>query len=80
MLHHDNASSHSATLTVEFLKQKQTTVIEYQPYSPDLDICDFWLFFFFFYLKRNLRGCRFHSEEEIDVTIKYIFVLINIKK
>ncbi|GFV32060.1 histone-lysine N-methyltransferase SETMAR [Trichonephila clavipes] len=42
MLHHDNASSHTARLTVEFLKQKQIIVIEHPPYSPDLAMCDFW--------------------------------------
>ena len=41
MLHHDNAFSHSARSTVEFLKQKQIKVIEQPPYSPDLGMCDF---------------------------------------
>ena len=50
MLHHDNASSHSARLTLEFLEQKQIKVIEHPPYSPDLAMCDFWLFF---NLKKN---------------------------
>ena len=36
MLHHDNASSHSARLTLEFLEQKQIKVIEHPPYSPDV--------------------------------------------
>ena len=70
MLHHDNASSHKAGLTVEFLKQKKIKVIEHPPYSPDLAMCDFWLFF---NLKKNLRGRRFHSEEEIDVAINAFF-------
>ncbi|GFW37522.1 hypothetical protein TNCV_861291 [Trichonephila clavipes] len=38
MLHHDNASSHTAGLTVEFLKQKQVKVVEYPPHSPDLAV------------------------------------------
>ncbi|GFV88761.1 uncharacterized protein TNCV_3355131 [Trichonephila clavipes] len=63
MLHHDSASSHIAGLTAEFLKQKQIKVIEHPSYSPDLAICDFWLFI---NLKKNIRGRRFHSEEEID--------------
>ena len=70
MLHHENASSSSARLTLEFLEQKQTKVIEHPPYSPDLAMCDFWLFF---NLKKNLRGRRFHSEEEIDATINAFF-------
>ena len=43
---------------------------EHLPYSPDLAMRDFWLFF---NLKKNLRGCRFHSEEEIDVAINAFF-------
>ena len=42
MLHHDNASSNSARLTVEFVKQIK--VIEHLPYSLDLTMYDFWLF------------------------------------
>lgn len=73
MLHHDNASSHTARLTVEFLEQKHIKVIEHPPYSPDLAMCDFWLFF---NLKKNLRGRRFHSEDEIDEAIKAYFASI----
>ena len=43
---------------------------EHPPYSPDLAMRDFWLFF---NLKKNLRGRRFHSEEEIDVAINAFF-------
>ncbi|GFW67423.1 uncharacterized protein TNCV_3390941 [Trichonephila clavipes] len=41
MLHHNNASFHTAGLTAEFLKQKQIKVIEHPPYSPYLAMCDF---------------------------------------
>ena len=64
MLHHDNASSHSARFTVEFRTQKQIKVIEHPPYSLDLTMRQFWLFF---NLKKNLHGDCFHLEEEIDV-------------
>ena len=64
MLNHDNPSSHSIRLTVEFLKQIK--VIKHPPYSLDLGKCDFWLFF---NLKKNLRGGLFPSEEEIGVAI-----------
>ena len=73
MLHHDTASSHSARLIVEFLKQKQIKMIEHPSYSTDLAMCDFWLFF---NLKKNLRRHRFHSEEEIDVAINEFFSYI----
>ncbi|GFU85289.1 histone-lysine N-methyltransferase SETMAR [Trichonephila clavipes] len=70
MLHHDNASSHTAGLTVEYLKQKQIKVIEHPPYSPDLAMCGFWIFC---NLKKNLRGRRFRSGEEINVAVNAIF-------
>lgn len=70
MLHHDNASSHTAALTLQFLAGKNIKVIEHPPYSPDLAMCDFWLFFG---LKKNLRGRRFSSEEEIDTAVHAYF-------
>ncbi|GFW93304.1 histone-lysine N-methyltransferase SETMAR [Trichonephila clavipes] len=69
MLHHDNASSHTAGLTIEFLEQKQVEVIKHPPYSPDLAMSDFWLVF---NLKKYLHGRRFHSED-IDVALKASF-------
>ncbi|GFW01308.1 histone-lysine N-methyltransferase SETMAR [Trichonephila clavipes] len=63
------ASSQTAGSAAEFLKQKQIKVIEHLPYSPDLTMCNFWLFI---NLKKNLRGRRFHSED-IDVAIKAFF-------
>ncbi|KFM59502.1 Histone-lysine N-methyltransferase SETMAR, partial [Stegodyphus mimosarum] len=70
MLHHDNASSHSAKLTAEFLEQKRMEVIEHPPHSLDSAMCDFWLFF---NLKKNLHGHCFHSEAETDEAINAVF-------
>ena len=33
------------------------------PYSPDLALCDFWLF-------PKLRGCRYETIEEMKETVK----------
>lgn len=44
ILHHDNASSHTAQQTIDFLRQRNVQVLEHPPYSPDLAMCDFWLF------------------------------------
>ena len=52
-------------------------MIEHPPYSPDLAMCDFWLFF---NLKMNLRGRWFHSEEEIDFAINAFFSYISRNK
>ena len=44
-------------------------MIEHPSYSPNPAMCDTW---FFFNIKKNLRGRRFHSQE-IDVAINAIF-------
>ncbi|KAA5664127.1 hypothetical protein F3G62_31250, partial [Pseudomonas aeruginosa] len=36
ILHHDNASSHIAHRTKEFLEQENIELLDHPPYSPDL--------------------------------------------
>ena len=44
--------------------------VPHRPYSPDLDLCDFWLF-------PKLRGCRYETIEEMKETVaKVIDMLI----
>jgi hypothetical protein len=51
-------------LTVQqFLASTKTTVIPYQPYSPDLAPC---YFFLFPEMKVKLKGRHFDSNEEIQ--------------
>lgn len=69
-LHHDNASSHTANLTSQYLATNNIKTIPHPPYSPDLAMCDFWLFAG---LKRNLRGRSFGSEEELDAAVLEYF-------
>ncbi|KAI6656093.1 Transposase [Oopsacas minuta] len=40
----DNASSHTAKLTKNFLDVEGLELLHHPPYSPDLAPCDFWLF------------------------------------
>ncbi|KAI6658273.1 Transposase [Oopsacas minuta] len=40
----DNASSHTAKLTKNFLDVEVLELLPHPPYSPDLVPCDFWLF------------------------------------
>jgi histone-lysine N-methyltransferase SETMAR len=70
MLHMDNASSHTANLTLEYLAEKKVKVVPHPAYSPDVAMCDFWLFAG---LKRNLRGRSFSSEEELDLAVLEYF-------
>lgn len=49
---HDNARPHVKKEVAAFFKQRKTEFLFQSPYSPDLNICDRWLFA---QLKKNLR-------------------------
>lgn len=61
ILHQDNASSHTARKTIDFLKKENIELLDHPPYSPDLSPNDF---FTFPRIKQKLRGQRFQSPEE----------------
>lgn len=61
ILHHDNASSHTARRTIDFLTENKIELMDHPPYSPDLSPNDF---FTFPRIKEKLRGQRFQSPEE----------------
>ena len=63
ILHHDNASAHTALSVREFLATKQITVLGYPAYSPDLAPSDFFLFP---KIKEILKGRNFD-----DIRSKY---------
>jgi len=56
ILHQDNAPAHNALSVKQFLANKNVTVLEHPPYSPDLTPCDFYLFP---KIKSVLRGTHF---------------------
>ncbi|GBP04575.1 Mariner Mos1 transposase [Eumeta japonica] len=60
ILHHDNASSHTAKHTNIFLKEKNVELMSELAYSPDLALCDF----FFAKIKNQFRGQQFSPLEE----------------
>jgi hypothetical protein len=43
-LQQDNAPAHNALYVKQFSANKNITVLEHPPYSPDLASCDFYLF------------------------------------
>ncbi|CAH2009862.1 unnamed protein product [Acanthoscelides obtectus] len=61
ILHQDNASSHTAQKTRQYLTEENVELLDHPPYSPDLSPNDF---FTFPKIKHRLRGQRFHSAEE----------------
>jgi transposase len=69
LLHDDNAPSHQALVTREFLAHKGIITLPYSPYSPDLASCDFFLFP---KMKLQLKGRRFDRVEEIQRESQYV--------
>jgi hypothetical protein len=43
-LHHDNAPAHSSQLIQTFLAKHNIPVVRQAPYSPNIALCDVWLF------------------------------------
>jgi histone-lysine N-methyltransferase SETMAR len=62
ILHQDNAPAHTALSVKQFLAEKQIAVLQHPPYSPDLALCDFFLFP---KVKSVLKGTRFASVTEV---------------
>ena len=65
-LHHDNASSHTARLVVQYLEENKLEIIKHPPYSPDVAPCDFWLFPT---LQEMLAGEKFENVQGLSQAI-----------
>ena len=61
LLHHDNASAHTATVTLDFLAANDVQLVTHPPYSPDLAPCDRFLFPS---VRRQLKGKQFQNAED----------------
>ena len=60
--HQDNTPVHSSILVTDYLTKMGIKTVLQPPYSPDLSLCDFWLF-------HNLRGCHYETIEEIKEAV-----------
>ncbi len=69
ILHHDNASPHTAAPTLKKLQQWGITTLEHPPSSPDLAPCNFSLFP---KLKKELRGHNFRNVASVQRETKKI--------
>ncbi|CAH1988546.1 unnamed protein product [Acanthoscelides obtectus] len=67
ILHQDNASSHTAQKTRQYLTEENVELLDHPPYSPDLSPNDF---FTFPKIKNRLRDQRFQSPEEAVDALK----------
>ncbi len=65
-IHMDNASAHTAGLTLQHLRNLGWTVLPHPPYSPDLAPSDFW---FFPRLKKGLRRRRFGNLNDLEQAV-----------
>ena len=58
----DNAPIHNSILVTDYLTKMCIKTAPHSPYSPDLALCDFWLF-------PKLRGCRYETIEEMKEAV-----------
>ena len=61
ILHQDNAPVHVSRVVKQTMSDLNKEPLQHPPYSPDLAICDFFLFRT---VKDHLRGRKFESREE----------------
>ena len=61
LLHHDNASAHTAAATFDYLQENGVQHVTHPPYYPDLAPCDFFLFPA---IKKELKGKPFETVED----------------
>ena len=59
---HDNAPIHTSAASMATIEGCGLTLLSHPPYSPDLAPSDFYLFN---NLKRNLRGQRYETKDEL---------------
>ena len=60
--HQDNAPVYNSILFTDPLTKMGIKTVPQPPYSPDLALCDFWLF-------PKLRGCRYETIEEMKEAV-----------
>ncbi len=71
LIHHDNASPHTAADTITALNKWKIQTLAHPPYSPDCAPCDFS---FFPKLKAELRGRRFNNIKQLQKEARKILL------
>ena len=66
ILHQDNAPVHVTRVVKQTMSDLNIEPLQHPPYSPDLTICDFFLFPT---VKDHLRGRKFESREKLGTAI-----------
>jgi len=65
LIHHDNTPAHTALRIGQFFTSQDMTLVPHPPYSPDLAPADTFLFP---RMKRDLKGRRFDTLEDVFAT------------
>ena len=65
----DNAPVHNSILITDYLTKMSIKTVPHTPYSPDLALCDFWLF-------PKLRGCRYETIEEMKEAVMKVIDML----
>ena len=65
----DNAPVHNSIFVTDYFTKMGIKTVPQPPYSPDLALCDIWLFP---KLKEKLRGCRYEISEEMKEAVTTI--------
>jgi histone-lysine N-methyltransferase SETMAR len=76
-LHHDNVPAHKALIVKQFLTNNSMIQLQHPPYSPDLTLCDFFLFA---RIKRVLKGKRFADVDEAEKKTTEALKCINLQE
>jgi hypothetical protein len=66
---HDNARPHTSAVTDEFFNSRGIQRIRQPPYSPDLNLCDRFLFKL---LKKGLRESSYTTADEVKTTARHV--------
>ena len=67
IFHHDKFKQHWAWITNEFLLENHVEQYQKPAYSPNLSLCDFFLFP---KLKKQVRGIQFKDDNEMVTALK----------
>jgi len=66
LLLHDNARLHTVALTQQKLEKMKWTTLDHHPYSPNLALCDYYLFR---PLKEALGEQRFDDDHAVETFV-----------
>ena len=72
---HDNAHAHISAIVTAFLKNEKVTVFPQPPYSPDLALCDFFLFP---KLKSFLAGRKYQCRYALGSAMHHYLITVPI--